>query len=547
MNKLIYKKQLFLCMSTAFLLTACSPGPIPETEPVTMPAESTTEAGNQTSDVQIREELPEWNSQIPVTYNSIIEEYDMGERTYQAQSGKTMPYRVRGVVAAPEEDGVYPLVLITHGSHSNEDENLRFDTGFAYLAEELAGRGYVVVSMDMSAPYTWKYGDGDDMEKSVAVAEEHMQVLKAAGRGEGSFPIDLQNKIDWEQVSLIGHSRGGSNIFDIAMDQQEKGVAVASLLAIAPSMPADLETKEWPDVPTAILVPEYDGDIVSLDGFAIQTILGEKNQSPSMVTMLQRANHNYFNTNLTVNDALLARSEEQLSDQMEGEDQQEFLVSYVLDFLEENLLTKEALTSNWMYGQDVVNRASFLSDERLVADGKLEGNGITTEPVVDSWFFEEDKVIADTITFGQDSYKTKNLYQLLWNQKDGSVRITPTKTDFSRHEMLTLYLLTDPAEERNQQAEYQNLSVTLEDVNGNRATVLVAEGRNSLRKTPGNLEVTPLFDEEITFWSTITPIAATGVPLKLFEGLDLSGIKSITLTMDQTESGAFYLEDVLLQ
>lgn len=38
------------------------------------------------------------------------------------------------------------LVLITPGSHSNDDESKRFDTGFDYLVQFLAENGYIAVS-----------------------------------------------------------------------------------------------------------------------------------------------------------------------------------------------------------------------------------------------------------------------------------------------------------------------------------------------------------------------------------------------------------------
>lgn len=550
MKKTNRRKQLFLCMSAAFILTACKPESGKETAPETDSAEYTTEAGGQITEHQKTETLFERESNSPVTHKTVVSQYDLGERIYQAQSGKTMPYRIRGVAAVPQEEGVYPLVLITHGSHSNEDENLRFDTGFTYLAEELAGRGYVAVAMDMSSAYLWKYGDGDDKEKSIAIAEEQIQVLKSCSEGDQSFPVDIRNKIDWEQISLIGHSRGGDTIFDIALDQQEKGLAVSSLLSIAPAMSADLETKSWPDVPAAILVPEYDGDIVSLDGFAMQTMLAEKNQSPSTVTFLQKANHNYFNANLTTNDALLARSEDQLQNQLQAEEQQKFLVDYTLDFLEGTLLTKNALQPNQMYGQDVMNRTSFQSDINLVTaaePGALQAEGATVTSVIDSWFYKDDQAAVDTITFGQGSDKIKQLCQLLWDQKGGSISLTPEQTDFSGHNMLTFYFLTDPADERNQDVSHQSLSVTLKDQRGNQATVTLADKRNSLRKAPGAIDSTPMFEEEITFWSTITPIPATSIPLEWFEGVNLSEIERVTMRMDQTERGGGYLERIVLQ
>ncbi len=52
---------------------------------------------------------------------------------------------LNGRVWFPVGDGPYPLVLVVHGNHRQEDFS---DPGYAYLGEHLASRGMIVVSVD---------------------------------------------------------------------------------------------------------------------------------------------------------------------------------------------------------------------------------------------------------------------------------------------------------------------------------------------------------------------------------------------------------------
>ena len=92
-------------------------------------------------------------------------EFNLGGASYTTPNGREMPYDIRGIIAVPEGDGPFPLVLIAHGAHEEEDETKRFDTGFDYLVRALAQNGYVAVSLDMSKPYIQRYGGNDDYVK----------------------------------------------------------------------------------------------------------------------------------------------------------------------------------------------------------------------------------------------------------------------------------------------------------------------------------------------------------------------------------------------
>ncbi|NMA68027.1 MAG: alpha/beta hydrolase [Desulfitobacterium sp.] len=488
-------------------------------------------------------------------------EFDLGSKEYLSQAGRIMPYNIKGVIGVPKGEGPFPLILITHGSHSNDDESKRFDTGFDYLVKSLAANGFITVSMDMSKPYIWKYGDNDDNEKLLPVADDHITSLKSAHAGNNpGYPLNLQGKINLDQVALIGHSRGGETIIDIANDQVSKGIKIKSLLAIAPTFYFE---REWPDAEIAILVPEYDGDLVGLDGFNLYRALNGAGQNFHSITLLMKGNHNYFNRNIERNDAIMAVGKDGIKDQLSRGEQEEFLTNFAVDFFNSSLLGKkesflnpQTPQPNKMYGFDVktmykANSSVSLMDANSLAS--LQGEGVQMERKIDSWFFKFDEVLIDTITTGggpdepDHPFLTKPLINIKWEEKGSKVSISPLVTNFKDYNSLTLNLVIDSAADLNPQDKAQQFTIAVQDQAGNSAKIILPENLNALKPTPGELDSTPLLDTEIIFWSRPSPLASINIPLGELSNLNLQEIATIDLLFDQIDTGSIYLESIYLQ
>ncbi len=494
-------------------------------------------------------------------YEAEIKEFDLGAKEYLSNANRIMPYNIKGLIGVPKGEGKFPLILITHGSHSNDDESKRFDTGFDYLVKDLAENGFIAISMDMSKPYIWKYGDNDDEEKSLPVANDHIVNLSLANKGEDpGFGIDLKDKIDFDKVALVGHSRGGETIFDIVNDQADKGVDIKSILSIAPTFIFD---REWPDMDTAVLVPEFDGDIVSLDGFSSYEALKLNSKGFHSVTLLTKANHNYFNRNIERNDASMIKDEEELKEQLSREEQEEFTMNFAVDFFNKTLLGKEDVflssektQANMMYGFDV--KTMYLLDQAVdLVDIKttdnFKGKDVTIELKNDSWFYKHDEIIIDTITAGigditdlDDPYMIRPLINITWEITDSRVELTPNTSDFSKFSGLTFNMVIDSASELNLK-ESQHFTIELRDRSGNTSNLVLPEKLNALGYTPGETEYTELGDEKLYYWSNLSPLASLNLPLSEFEGVDLENIEYITLIFDKTDTGSIYIGSVYLQ
>lgn len=309
-------------------------------------------------------------------------EFNLGDKTYLSSSGAQMPYKLRGTLSMPIGDGEFPLIFIVHGNHNNDIEDKRYDTGFEYLTRKLAENGYISIALDLNQAYIWKYGDSDEVEKIIAMTKEHLKVLKEANEGSNSrYPVDLKGKIDMSKIGLIGHSRGGETIFYLSNELIKQGENITSLLSVAPAaVRADAPFLEN-DLDTAILVPELDGDVISLDGYGVYDILASKvRENMLSLTLLENANHNYFNANVEKNDAVEWKQTKNIDKQISREEQEEFMGDFAVDFFNASMkdeikgtIYDENISSVFdMYGYKV---KSLLVDKGIKSIVSVEDSG----------------------------------------------------------------------------------------------------------------------------------------------------------------------------
>lgn len=553
-------RRIFLLLAILLNLsfTACGTTQEPENTDITdsHPPSSAENGQQETNVVEIADF--EITSGIRNSYEYEFSEFNLGNRSYTTLTGRKMPYKLQGIMAVPVGEGPFPVVLITHGSHENLDETKRFDTGYDYLVKALAQNGYAAISMDMLMPYIWTYGDDDDMEKSIAVADEHIKSLLKASGGEVLYPIDLTNRTDMDKIALIGHSRGGETIFQIAEKQRENGINIETLLSIAPSW--DI-SREFPDVSATIIVPQYDGDVTRLDGIALYDYLVNNNNGDYSVTFLMGANHNFFNRNIERDDSTFHEVENGHS-ALSRQEQEEFLVNYAVDFLdvsfgiEDRFYQLSQPQPNKMYGLDISRSVHFnsaISLTDMTAAGNFSSDTAVVKHVVDSWFFKEDHILIDTVTIGlidenlNQINLNRDLISIEWDNMDSIVNIIPLKSDFNGKNALSIHLVLDSASALNRTDEALQFTIILRDTEGNAASVVTAAGQNILSCYPGRLVKTQLTDSILEYWQPATPLGTLNIPLSLFEGVNLTAIKSIELLFDQNDSGSIFIGGIEVQ
>lgn len=471
--------------------------------------------------------------------------YDLGEGVL-TQGKREIPYRMQGVIGVPEGED-RPVVILLHGAHPirSAAEN-RYDLGFSYLVDQLADAGYLALSMNVGINYSFENGEPMGCERTVQVVEQQSDLLRRAIEGEtGIFPCDLKNKGDLDRVILVGHSRAGYDIFEAAA--RAEGLGVQGLVSAAPALVSPLSC-ELADVPVGIIIPQYDGDVTSLDGGTLFDQLEHAPQRSSGTDLiyLKNGNHGGFSTALVRPDPFADR--ETLPLVMEPERQQAFFGAYVLDFLESVLETgKTPLeaepTLEGMYGD-------FPVMLRVDAGGTVlyQASGDSVKALETSGVAAEAENACSTLDHTAEAFRIPgsflryDLTRLSWDSAAASVRI-PVSADLRQAVYLQMDLAQDSGDQRNRRTD-QSLTVTLRDAGGREASVKAEAGTPALAWQEGTVERIPVAGrEDLLQYSTFTPLGTLRLDTAAFSGVDLGRITQITLTFDQP-SGSIMLREI---
>ncbi len=471
--------------------------------------------------------------------------YDLGEGTL-TQGKREIPYRMQGVIGVPEGENC-PVAIFLHGSHPIQSaaEN-RYDLGFSYLVDQLADAGYLAISMNVGINYSFENGEPSGCERTVQVVEQQIALLKQAMEGkEEIFPCDLKKKGDLDQVILVGHSRAGYDVFEVAA--RTKLMEVKGIVSAAPSLVTPLSSDPV-DVPVGIIIPQYDGDVTSLDGGTLFDQLENTPQRSSGTDLiyLENGNHGGFSTALVRPDPFADR--ETLSQVMEPKKQQAFFSAYVQDFIKTVLETgKTPLETDTSMpeqydgypimarvdaGGTVLYRATSESVQRL------QTSGVTAKAVN----------ACSTLDHTAGSFRIPgsflqyDLTCLGWDRAGSSVTI-PVSADLKGTSYLQLDLAQDSGDTRNRRLD-QSLIVTLRDAAGKESSVQVEAGTSALAWQEGTVETIPVAgQDDLLQYSTFTPLGTLRLDMAAFSGVDLGRIAQVTLTFDQP-SGSIMLREI---
>jgi len=217
-------------------------------------------------------------------------------------------FPLNGRVWYPEGEGPFPLVLIVHGNHSMRDFS---DPGYAYLGEFLASKGYILVSVDenfINGDWTKNYNKENDARGWLLL--EHLKVWRDWNQ-QGDHPFF--QKVDMDNISLMGHSRGGEAVCvaaafnrldhypDDARVKFDYDFNIRSIISIAqvdgqylPSFrPTPLE-----DINFLLLHGSHDADVSSFSGDKQYKRIAFSGEDYFFKTSIYiyRANHGQFNT-----------------------------------------------------------------------------------------------------------------------------------------------------------------------------------------------------------------------------------------------------------
>ena len=216
---------------------------------------------------------------------------------------------VNGRVWLPEGEGPFPLVLVVHGNHA---WNVNSDAGYAYLGEQLASRGYIVVSVDENFfnGSTFAPADGTEIPARAWLLLKHLDVWQEKNSDPQSF---LFGKVDFGQIALVGHSNGGEAAAVAAYFNEQEylpgkrsmqfdfNYAIQAVVQISPSDAVYTPQGglvELQDMDYLLMQGAHDAQVMSFSGLGqyYRTTLSGAEDHFKAAVYLYRANHVYFNS-----------------------------------------------------------------------------------------------------------------------------------------------------------------------------------------------------------------------------------------------------------
>lgn len=251
---------------------------------------------------------------------------------------KTSPNTATNSSTEENINSAHPLILMLHGNHPTcgRGQNPRIDDncsytnfgtcpsgyqvvnnhmGYEYLARTLASWGYAVVSINANRGITCGSGVSGDGGLNLArgrLVLSHLELLSEWSRNKtplNEFPIDLKDKLDFNHVGLMGHSRGGEgvraayNILNSPGNPWQKKLNPIKVGAIFEIAPVDGQTSQILDARDTqwhVLLPLCDGDIYNFQGIKPFDRMLRSQIDPfktqKSASMVLGANHNFFNT-----------------------------------------------------------------------------------------------------------------------------------------------------------------------------------------------------------------------------------------------------------
>lgn len=470
--------------------------------------------------------------------------------------GKSIPFNMEGIISVPENiKEKAPVVLIFHGQHGDGEND--FEDGFKYLAEDLARNGIIGVSIDTSINYTFKYGEPVENERITYLAQTYIQTFKDINEGKkNGFGLYLKDKIDLNNIGLIGHSVAGSGVIKIAEDQIQKGFkGIKGIISLTPAYNSQIE--KFPDIPTAIIVSEYDGDVIhSGDDIFYNISLDKNRKSPLGLTYLVGGNHNAYNSVLGEKEFSKPHmTNGTYPEKLGKEEHRDFFSNYTVDYMksifgfessESPIFNKKRLPYK-MYGYQTLNKVEYSESVELFNKKifkNINSNNIDTKELVESERLNKDtaKIFINT-----GVNENLDLLQVDWKSESGKIELPLNNNNLGNYSALKFRWALNSPSKLNNKDDVVSFKLSLVDSKGKESSIIVENDKVSAMKY---FEGEVIKDEYVEgkfmeFWSRYTPISDTVIPLDKFKNINLSDIKNVTIEFKSPETGSIMLNKIV--
>ncbi|WP_436528690.1 Ig-like domain-containing protein [Actinoplanes sp. HUAS TT8] len=299
---------------------------------IATPAAATTTAPATTKPTTTGSGLPDPTARGPYGHQ-VIQEAKFGLATIEepnsdgalptagtAQAAETV--EIRGQLYMPDwtkRRTPSPLIVLVHGNHGSCDTgqdsvNLTCaqfkhnESGYAYLAENLATWGYTTFSISQDQLMMRQDNNkGKGMHNRRMLLAAALDAITAASKAKG-LPVDahttigtaLSGHLDMTRIGLMGHSRGGDSVANFLdynrIRTDGPRYPISGVISLAP---VDYERKAPYGMPFMSILPMCDGDVSNLQGarlFERSQYVNPNDPYPRIQVEHLGAIHNWYNS-----------------------------------------------------------------------------------------------------------------------------------------------------------------------------------------------------------------------------------------------------------
>ena len=294
---------------------------------------------------------------------------------------------VNGRLWVPEKEGKYPIVSIIHGNHSMQEYS---DDGYNYLGEYLSSHGYIFNSVDQNfLNGSW---EGDFRGKEMTTRSwhflENLSYLKKLNNDSLSI---LYNKIDFNKIIIMGHSRGGeavnlasrfnelSTFPDNGNVKFDYNFNIIGIVTIAPTDYRYDRNYKLENINYLSIQGSMDSDEESFFGIRQSNRISNSNDSLINVNVLiEGANHSQFNTSWGSDDSgfpskFLINNKDIIPDWL----QRKILKFYVFNFIE--YITGNNINADKNIKESNEYRVSDRKNLKVLSQYRLGGRNIIND------------------------------------------------------------------------------------------------------------------------------------------------------------------------
>ena len=502
-------------------------------------------------------------------------------------------FPLNGRVYMPEGDGPFPLTLIVHGNHSMIDYS---DDGYGYLGNLLASRGIIAVSVDENFLNGHWSGDfkGKEMPARAWLLLKHLEQWRNWNGEDGH---ELSQKVDMDNIMLVGHSRGGEAVSiaaaynplpyfpDQAKEKFDFNFNIKGVVALAPTDYRYDRKIVLKDINFLSIQGSYDADEVSFWGMRPYRRLKFTDSISRFKSgvYIHHANHGQFNSTWGNSDfgapsKWLLNLEPLLKEAEQQEAAKVFISAFAEATLKENQVYRSifknvATAKEWLpvehyltsfESSDFHTIADFEEDIDIttaIDSTKIQATNIAlwkeqNLPTRDDGSQENNAVILGWDDENATNSSDKGMYELTLSADDSIPFSTNSSLQFTlgagNHEWLDVNLTDAQKEAKNNDDKREvpqlDFTVQLTDDSGQTSALKVSEIKGIIKPLKTRFTKFKFLDKDMIGNDWEVQLQTYHFPMQAFSNtnpeFNVESIRSIKFIFDQTEYGVVVLDEI---